>query len=197
MQCIYLLGKCGVPDRSQRKKQQFSSGWEQPEVTWWLFNVPSLSGQSEMPCCWSVHPLTMSSQNPGYLVHRFLVGLLIFWFGGLQAAFIENTLTTTFYFHRISVHLIFKITYLVSPWPFVWCQTVWITQNITLTYTSRRMERKWILTFHVKAYHTSQSHLYKEYLLQIYLIYIHGIPSGHKDLPLWIWLLLRSVEVQR
>lgn len=88
MQCIYLLGKCWVLDRSQRKNQQFISGWEQPKVTWCLLNVLSLL--SKVRCLAvghlhrSVHLLATSSQNSCDLVqHCFLVTLSIFWFGGI------------------------------------------------------------------------------------------------------------------
>lgn len=112
MQFIYLLSKCGVLDDLKGKRSNSpQAGSSQKLPVWWLFNVSGLSEKSEMSC-WvkcrlghlhrSVHPLIMSSQEP-WLPCPLIFSILIFWFGGLQAAFIENTLTTTLYFHRISV----------------------------------------------------------------------------------------------
>lgn len=103
MQCIYLLGKCGVLDRSQRKKQQFSSGWEQPEVTWWLFNVPSLSEQSEMPSCWtsaqecssSYHELTEPWLPCPLFLSQF-INFLVWW------------LANSIYWKHSSQHFLFS-----------------------------------------------------------------------------------------
>lgn len=105
MQCIYLLGKCGVLDRSQRKKQQFTSGWEQPKVTWWLFNVPSLSEQREMPCCWtsaqecssSCHELTEPwFPCPALFLSQFINFLV--WWNFLDALFHRSFLLHLVFF---------------------------------------------------------------------------------------------------